>query len=61
MASSSPVEYKQFSNRSIWPIDGTWTSITILDQSGPGGNGYERLLISLQGIGIQSTYSKPQQ
>ena len=30
-------------NRSIWPIDGTLTGTTTSGQSGPGGNGNERI------------------
>ena len=36
--SQDPIEYKQFSNRSIWPIDRTLEDITTLDQSVPGSN-----------------------
>ena len=31
-------------NSSIWPIVGTLTGTTTLDQSGPGSNGNERVL-----------------
>ena len=41
MASSIPIKYEYFLNRSIWPMDGTLTRTTTPDQSGPGSNGNE--------------------
>ena len=37
-----------FLNRSIWPIDGTLKSIITPDQSGPGSNGNEEVLLTSQ-------------
>ena len=39
IASSIPMEYKSFLNRSIWPIDWTQTGTITPGQSGPGSNG----------------------
>ena len=38
MASSIPIEYEYFLDRSIWPRDGTVKGTTSLVQSGPGNN-----------------------
>ena len=40
--------YKQFSNWSIWAIDGTLISTINLGQRGPGSNGNERVVYALQ-------------
>ena len=41
---SRPFRIWIFSNRSIWPIDVITTGTSILIQSGPGGNCYEKVL-----------------
>ena len=48
MASSIPMKYKWFSKRSIRPIDGTLIGTTPPDQSGPGSNGNEGVIHTLQ-------------
>ena len=40
----SPIEYKYFLNRSIWPLDNTQTGINTPGQSGPWSNGDEWVL-----------------
>ena len=37
-------KYIKWLNSSIWLLDETLTGTTILDQSGPGSNGYEGVL-----------------
>ena len=39
-----PIWYKQFLNRSIWPINRTQTGTTTLDHSEPGSNDNEGIL-----------------
>ena len=43
--SSIPINYKEFSNISIWPVDGTLTDTTTLSLSGSGSNDNEELTI----------------
>ena len=43
MISSNPIEYKQYANRSIWPVDGIQIG-TILMVGEPGSNGNEEVL-----------------
>ena len=44
MASSIPIKYKWFSNRSIWPMDGTLTHTTSPGQNGTKNNDYKESL-----------------
>ena len=48
MASSIPIKYKSFLNRSIWPIYETLTGTTTSGQSGPGSNGNEGVFHTTQ-------------
>ena len=48
MASGISIKYEQFSNKSIWPIDGTLTGTTTLSQSAPGSNDNEMVLYTHQ-------------
>ena len=48
IASSIPIEYEQFSNRSIWLIDGTLTGTITPGQSGHGSNDNEEVLHTCQ-------------
>ena len=48
IASSNLIEYKKFLNRSLWPIDENLTGTTSLNQSGPGNNGNEGVLLTPQ-------------
>ena len=43
-----PIEYEQFLNRCIWPIDGTLTSTITPCQSGPGNNGSKEIFYTPQ-------------
>ena len=45
----------QFLNKSIWLIDGTLTSTTILSQGGTGSNGSEVALHTLQISGTRDS------
>ena len=48
MFSDVPIYYKWFTNRFIWPIDGILKATTALSQSGPGWNGNEEVLYTLE-------------
>ena len=59
--SSSPDAFQCYTKDThfIWPIDGTLTSTTTQDQSGPGSNGNERVLYITQSsrIGASPSYA----
>ena len=48
IVSKIPIEFEQFLNKFIWPIDGTLTGITTSGQSGAESNGHKEVLHSPQ-------------